>query len=120
QARAAYDAAVAGYRQSVLNAFQDVEDNLSTLRVLEEEAAQQDVAVKAAEKSLSLSNYRYQGGITTYLEVITAQAAALTNERTAVEILSRRMAASVGLVKALGGGWREADLPAGSAILSRR
>jgi NodT family efflux transporter outer membrane factor (OMF) lipoprotein len=120
QARANYDAAVAAYRQSVLTAFQNVEDNLAALRVLDEEAAQQAIAVAAAEKSLSLSSYRYQGGITTYLEVITAQAAALTNERTAVDILTRRMTASVNLVKALGGGWRESDLPSGAAILSRR
>lgn len=119
QARANYDAAVAGYRQTVLTAFQDVEDNLSALRVLDAEATQQQVAVTTAERSLALSNYRYQGGITTYLEVITAQAAALANERTAVDILTRRMTASVNLVKALGGGWREADLPAGSAILTR-
>ncbi|HVR07059.1 MAG TPA: TolC family protein, partial [Thermoanaerobaculia bacterium] len=104
----------------VLTAFQDVEDNLSALRVLDEEAAQQAVAVAAAERSLALSNYRYQGGITTYLEVITAQAAALANERTAVDILTRRMTASVNLVKGLGGGWRDSDLPSGASILSRR
>jgi NodT family efflux transporter outer membrane factor (OMF) lipoprotein len=120
QARANYDAAVAAYRQSVLTAFQNVEDNLSALRVLDAEAAQQQIAVTTAERSLALSNYRYQGGITTYLEVITAQAAALNNERTAVDILTRRMTASVNLVKALGGGWRDSDLPPGSAILSRR
>jgi len=120
QARANYDAAVAAYRQTVLTAFQNVEDNLSALRVLDAEAAQQAVAVSSAEHSLALSNYRYQGGITTYLEVITAQAAALVNERTAVDILTRRMTASVNLVKALGGGWRDSDLPSGSAILSRR
>ncbi|HYL05737.1 MAG TPA: efflux transporter outer membrane subunit [Thermoanaerobaculia bacterium] len=120
QAKANYDAAVAVYRQSVLTAFQNVEDNLAALRVLDEEAAQQAVAVAAAERSLALSSYRYQGGITTYLEVITAQAAALANERTAVDILTRRMTASVNLVKALGGGWREGDLPSGAGILSRR
>lgn len=120
QAKATYDAAVAGYRQSVLAAFQDVEDNLAALRVLDAEAAQQAVAVTAAERSLALSNYRYQGGITTYLEVITAQAAALANERSQVDILTRRMTAAVNLVKALGGGWRESDLPSGAAILSRR
>lgn len=120
EARANYDAAVAAYRQSVLTAFQNVEDNLSALRVLDAEAAQQQIAVTTAERSLALSNYRYQGGITTYLEVITAQAAALNNERTAVDILTRRMTASVNLVKALGGGWRDSDLPPGSAILSRR
>ena len=120
QARANYDAAVAAYRQNVLTAFQDVEDNLSALRILEEEETQQSIAVAAAEKSLSLSNYRYQGGIATYLEVITAQALALADERTAVDLLTRRMTASVNLVKALGGGWRDSDLPPATAILSRR
>jgi NodT family efflux transporter outer membrane factor (OMF) lipoprotein len=119
EARANFDAAAAAYRQTVLTAFQNVEDNLSALRVLDEEAAQQAVAVAAAERSLSLSTYRYQGGIATYLEVITAQAAALANERTAVDVLTRRMTASVNLVKALGGGWRESDLPSGVAILAR-
>jgi len=120
EAKANYDAAVAAYRQNVLTAFQDVEDNLSALRILEEEETQQSIAVAAAEKSLSLSNYRYQGGIATYLEVITAQALALADERTAVDLLTRRMTASVNLVKALGGGWRDTDLPPATAILSRR
>jgi NodT family efflux transporter outer membrane factor (OMF) lipoprotein len=107
QAQASYDGAVAGYRQTVLNAFQDVEDNLAALRILAEEATQQADAVAAAERSLNLAMNRYQAGITTYLEVITAQGAALANERTAVDVLTRRMTASVNLVKALGGGWRE-------------
>jgi NodT family efflux transporter outer membrane factor (OMF) lipoprotein len=119
QAKANYDAAAAAYRESVLTAFQNVEDNLSALRVLADEAAQQAIAVTAAERSLALSNNRYRGGITTYLEVITAQAVALANQRTAVDILTRRMSASVNLVKALGGGWRDSDLPPGSAILAR-
>ncbi len=117
QAKANYDAAVAAYRQNVLTAFQDVEDNLSALRVLDAEATQEAVAVAAAERSLALSNYRYQGGITTYLEVITAQAAALADEVTAVNIQTRRMTAAVNLVKAVGGGWSDADLPSGAAIL---
>ena len=120
QAEANYDATVAVYRQNVLQSFQDVEDNLSTLRLLELEAKQQADAVKAAERALTLATNRYQGGITTYLEVITAQAIALTNERTAIDILSRRMTAAVNLVKALGGGWQTSDLPAGSTILSRQ
>jgi NodT family efflux transporter outer membrane factor (OMF) lipoprotein len=118
QAKAQYDAAVALYRQTVLTAFQDVEDNLSALRVLGAEAVQQQAAVTAAERSLALANNRYQGGITTYLEVITAQSAALANERTAVDILTRRMTASVNLVKAVGGGWKTDDLPSGPAILT--
>lgn len=119
QAKANFDAAAAGYRQSVLVAFQEVEDNLAALRVLAAEATQEAAAVAAAERSLTLANNRYQGGITTYLEVITAQNAALANERTAVDVLTRRMTASVNLVKALGGGWRAADLPGGAAILAR-
>jgi NodT family efflux transporter outer membrane factor (OMF) lipoprotein len=119
QAKATYDAQVAAYRQQVLSAFQDVEDNLAAMRVLEHEARQQAAAVAAAEKSLALSNSRYQGGITTYLEVITAQAAALANEVTAVNIQTRRMTAAVNLVKALGGGWATTDLPPASAVLSR-
>jgi NodT family efflux transporter outer membrane factor (OMF) lipoprotein len=119
QAKATYDAQVAAYRQQVLSAFQDVEDNLAAMRVLEHEARQQAAAVAAAEKSLSLSNSRYQGGITTYLEVITAQAAALANEVTAVNIQTRRMTAAVNLVKALGGGWATSDLPSGASVLSR-
>jgi NodT family efflux transporter outer membrane factor (OMF) lipoprotein len=119
QAKASFDAAAAGYRQSVLVAFQEVEDNLSALRVLADEATQQAAAVAAAERSLALANNRYRGGITTYLEVITAQNAALANERTAVDLLSRRMTASVNLVKTLGGGWRDSDLPGGAAILAR-
>jgi NodT family efflux transporter outer membrane factor (OMF) lipoprotein len=109
QARAAYDATVATYRQTVLTAFQGVEDTLSTLRILEEEAAQQAKAVQAAEAALLLAINRYKGGITTYLEVVVVQSAALTAERAALDLLTRRMTATVLLIKALGGMWR--DLP---------
>ncbi len=105
QARANHQAAEAVYRQSVLTAFQDVEDNLSAMRVLAEESVQQAEATSAAERALSLAVARYEGGITTYLEVVTAQTAALTNERAAVDLTTRRMAASVQLVRALGGTW---------------
>ncbi len=111
QSQASYDASVAAYRQSVLGAFQDVEDNLAALRILEQEDREQAEAVRLADRSLELAINRYQGGITTYLEVITAQAAALLNERTAVQILTRRMVSSVLLVKALGGGWDASTLP---------
>jgi NodT family efflux transporter outer membrane factor (OMF) lipoprotein len=111
QARAAYEGAVASYRDGVLSSFVEVEDNLAALRILAEEAERQAAAVKAAERSLALSTQRYKGGIVTYLEVVTAQSTALANERVAVDLLTRRMAASVRLVKALGGGWNEADLP---------
>jgi NodT family efflux transporter outer membrane factor (OMF) lipoprotein len=105
QAQAAYDATVATYRQTVLVAFQGVEDNLAALRILEAEAEQQGKAVQAAKTTLLLALNRYQGGVTTYLEVITAQSAALTATRTAVDLLTRRMTAAVLLIKALGGGW---------------
>jgi outer membrane protein TolC len=111
QAKAAYDASVASYRQSVLTGFQQVEDNLASLRILENEAAIQATAVEAAERSLDLSNIRYEGGVTSYLEVITAQNAALSDEVTAVNILGRRMASAVLLVEALGGGWDRSELP---------
>jgi NodT family efflux transporter outer membrane factor (OMF) lipoprotein len=111
QARAAYEAQVATYRQTVLNAFRDVEDNLAAVRILEQEAAVQDRAVKAARRSLDLSNIRYEGGVTSYLEVITAQNAALSDEVTAVNILGRRMANTVLLIQALGGGWDSSTLP---------
>jgi NodT family efflux transporter outer membrane factor (OMF) lipoprotein len=110
QAQAAYDATVATYRQTVLVAFQGVEDNLSTLRILEQEAEQQEKAVQTAEAALILSINRYKGGITTYLEVVIAQSAALTAERVALDLSTRRMAASVQLVRALGGGWGAAPM----------
>jgi NodT family efflux transporter outer membrane factor (OMF) lipoprotein len=105
QAVAAYDAAVASYRQTVLTAFQDVEDNLVALQVLEQEAQVQDDAVRAARESVVITNNQYRAGITNYLSVVVVQTAALNNERTALAIRGRRLAASVGLVKALGGGW---------------
>jgi len=111
QAWAGYDADVAAYRQSVLTAFQEVEDNLAALRILEEESAKQQQAVQSAERSLALSTNRYKGGLVTYLEVVTAQSAALSNERAGVDILTRRMNSSVLLIKALGGGWDVSKLP---------
>jgi NodT family efflux transporter outer membrane factor (OMF) lipoprotein len=111
EARAGYDYAVANYRETTLNAFQQVEDNLAALSVLENEAGVQATAVEAAQRSLDLSVTRYEGGVTTYLEVITAQNAALADEVTAVNILGRRMTSAVLLVEALGGGWDKADLP---------
>ncbi len=104
-ARAAYDAAVASYRQTVLNGFKEVEDNVSALRILEEESKAQDEAVEAARKSLEFSLNQYEQGTVSYLNVVTAQTAALNNEKTSVSILGRRMTASVLLIKALGGAW---------------
>ena len=111
EAKAAYDSTVASYRQTVLTAFQQVEDNLAALRILEQEAGVQATAVQSAQWSLALSNTRYKGGVTSYLEVITAQNAALSDEVTAVNILGRRMASAVLLVQALGGGWDRSNLP---------
>jgi NodT family efflux transporter outer membrane factor (OMF) lipoprotein len=110
-ALASYDATVASYRQATLDAFQQVEDNLAALRILERETQEQERAVVSAQESLQLFTNRYKGGVDTYLQVITAQTTALTNERNQVDILRRRMDASVLLVKALGGGWNVADLP---------
>jgi NodT family efflux transporter outer membrane factor (OMF) lipoprotein len=112
QAVAAYDQAVANYRQTVLTGFQQVEDNVAALRILEHEAQVQDKAVTAAQKYLELANTRYKGGVTSYLEVTTAQTAALSDEVTAVNILGRRMVDAVTLVQALGGGWNSSELPA--------
>jgi len=111
EAKAGYDSTVAAYRQTVLDAFQQVEDDLAALRILEQEAGIQEEAVQAARRSLSLSVTRYKGGVTSYLEVITAQNAALSDEVTAVNILGRRMASAVRLIQALGGGWDQSSLP---------
>jgi NodT family efflux transporter outer membrane factor (OMF) lipoprotein len=111
EARAAYDQSVDNYRQTTLSAFEDVEDNLAALRILQGEAKTEDAAVAAAEHSLDLSITRYKGGVANYLEVTTAQSAALSDEVTAVSIFTRRMAASVLLVKALGGGWNVSQIP---------
>jgi NodT family efflux transporter outer membrane factor (OMF) lipoprotein len=111
QAIAARDQAVANYRQTVLTGFQQVEDNVAALRILEHEAQVQNTAVAAAEKYLALANTRYTGGVTSYLEVTTAQSAALSDEVTAVNILGRRMVNAVTLVQALGGGWNTSELP---------
>jgi NodT family efflux transporter outer membrane factor (OMF) lipoprotein len=111
QAIAAYDQAVANYRETVLTGFQQVEDNVAALRILENEAQVQAEAVVAAQKYLELANTRYVGGVTSYLEVTTAQSAALSDEVTAVSILGRRMVDAVTLVQALGGGWNSSELP---------
>lgn len=116
QARATYDATVAAYRQTVLTGFQEVEDNLAALRILEQEAQVQDEAVKAAQQSVLLTTNQYKAGIVSYLNVITVQTVALSNERTAMDILSRRLTANVLLIKALGGGWNISALSSRNAI----
>ncbi|MGA7520953.1 MAG: efflux transporter outer membrane subunit [Acidobacteriaceae bacterium] len=111
QAREGYEQQVANYRQTVLAAFQDVEDNLAALRILSQEAVTEQAAVEAARRSLLISTHRYKGGVTTYLEVLTAQTAQLTNERTQEDIATRQFVASVQLIRALGGGWNTGQLP---------
>ena len=99
------------YRQQVLQSFQDVEDNLAALRTLEQESKAEEAAVVDAELSLKLSTIRYKGGLATYLEVITTQSVALADEQTFANIQTRRMSASVQLVKAIGGTWDTSQLP---------
>jgi NodT family efflux transporter outer membrane factor (OMF) lipoprotein len=120
EAQATYDANAAAYRQAVLSAFQGVEDNLAALRILEDEARQENLAVESAERSLSLATERYKGGVDTYLDVITAEATTLTNESAAVDVLTRRMTAAVALVQALGGGWDTSQLPAAKELISKK
>jgi NodT family efflux transporter outer membrane factor (OMF) lipoprotein len=110
-ARANYDATVATYRQTSLIAFQEVEDNVAALRILENEGQQQKQAIASSAESLQLFTNRYKGGVDTYLQVISAQTIELANERNDIDIQRRRLDASVLLIKALGGGWNASDLP---------
>src|ERR1051325_2073462 len=110
-ARAQYDETVASYRQTVLTAFQEVEDNLAALRILTRELEEQNDAIASAQRALSVATERYKSGIDSYLNVITAQATLLTNQRTAVNLQMQQMTASVELIKALGGGWNASELP---------
>ena len=110
-ARAQYDGTVANYRQTVLTAFEEVEDNLAALRILNHELDQQNAAVASSQRALSLSTERYKSGIDSYLNVITAQTTLLNNQRTAVNLQMQQMTASVELIKALGGGWNQSELP---------
>ena len=109
QAIAAYDGTVAYYRQTVLTGFQEVEDNLVALRILDEEAQMQEQAVNSARESVALTTNQYKAGVVGYLNVVTVQTIALTNERTAISIGGQRLKAAALLVKALGGGWSTAD-----------
>jgi NodT family efflux transporter outer membrane factor (OMF) lipoprotein len=111
-ALANYDAAVADYRQTALTAFQQVEDNLAALRILETETREQKDATASARQSLDLFQTRYEGGVDTYLQVVTWQTAALQNERAEIDLTRRRLDASVLLIKALGGGWDSSRLTA--------
>jgi NodT family efflux transporter outer membrane factor (OMF) lipoprotein len=111
QARHAYEAQADAYRNTVFQAFQDVEDQLAALHILEQESAVEQDAVASARRSFDISNSRYKGGVTSYLEVLTAEQTLLQNQVTAINIENRQYAASVGLVRALGGGWDVTQLP---------
>ncbi len=111
ETQAAYDFAAATYRQTVLSAFQQVEDNLAALRILDRESVAEDAAVKAAQQSLDLTMAQYRQGLVDYINVLTAQTVLLGNQATAIGILSSRMVASVMLIEALGGGWDASQLP---------
>jgi NodT family efflux transporter outer membrane factor (OMF) lipoprotein len=115
QAEAAYDGAVAQYKETVLGAFQQVEDDLSLLRLLGQETTLQDQAVRASRLAEQLALNQYRAGTTTYLSVVTAQALSLANQRSAVQLHGRLLAASISLVAATGGGWRANDTPAVAA-----
>jgi NodT family efflux transporter outer membrane factor (OMF) lipoprotein len=118
QYRAAFDQAVATYRETVLTAFQQVEDSLATLRILSQEIQQQDTAVMSATRSLNVATARYRAGIDPYLNVITAQTTLLANQQTAVNLRRQQMTASVQLIEALGGGWMSTQLPSPGQILN--
>jgi NodT family efflux transporter outer membrane factor (OMF) lipoprotein len=117
EARNALDVTVANYRQTVLNAFQQVEDNLAALQVLAEESVVQQQAVSAAQRALDVSTEQYKAGTTDFLQVITTQSIALADQRTAVDLLTRRITASVQLIEALGGGWNANTLPTRDTII---
>jgi len=119
QAIAAYDATVAQYRQTVLAGFQEVEDNLAALRILEEEAKVQEEAVRASRESVTLTTNQYKAGIVSYINVVAVQTAWLNNERAAMVVLGRRLVAAVTLLKALGGYWSAAELPQDDALRAR-
>jgi NodT family efflux transporter outer membrane factor (OMF) lipoprotein len=110
QARANYDAQVAAYRQTVLTGFQEVEDNLAALRILEQESVMQEEVVRSARHALELTENQYRAGVVGYLNVIAAQQVLFNNQRAALGVLARRLTASVGLIRALGGGWTSAGL----------
>jgi outer membrane protein TolC len=113
--RAAYEAAIGTYRQTVLSAFQDVEDRLSAQRLLALQSEKENVALQSARRTVEISLTKYKGGVITYLDVVVAQSAALNLEQNVLQLDAQRLAAAVSLVKALGAGWTtDADNPAGS------
>jgi outer membrane protein TolC len=119
-AEAQYDATAANYRQTVLTAFQQVEDNLAELRILEQEGAELARAVSAAERSLAVSSAQYSAGTAPYLQVLIAQTVVLGDQRAIINLLTRRLSASVNLIQALGGGWDASKLPSASEVRSAK
>jgi NodT family efflux transporter outer membrane factor (OMF) lipoprotein len=119
QYQAAFDQTVANYRQSLLTAFQQVEDNLAALRILSQEIQQQDAAVKSAQRNLAVATDRFKLGLDPYLNVITAQTALLSNQQTAVNLRMQQMTSSVQLIEALGGGWTTTQLPSPQELMSK-
>jgi NodT family efflux transporter outer membrane factor (OMF) lipoprotein len=119
QYRATYDETVANYRETVLTAFQEVEDNLAALRILSEDIQQQDSAVDAAARSLEEATARYKAGLDPYLNVISAQTILLNDQQTGVSFRMQQMVASVQLIKALGGNWDSAEIPSPHRLTNR-
>jgi outer membrane protein TolC len=116
--RAAYDATVAAYRETVLTAMQQVEDNLAALRILASEADKVRQTVQAANRALEISTAQYRAGTASYLPVITSQATALAADVTAINLLTRRLTASVLLIEGLGGGWNASQLPTKQEVIA--
>ena len=114
-----FDATVANYRQTVLTGMQQVEDALSALRILENETEQSRLAIESAQRSLDLSTAQYKAGVVSYLQVLTAQTFVLENQRTSVDLLTRRLTASVQLIEALGGGWNASQLPSVESLKAK-
>jgi NodT family efflux transporter outer membrane factor (OMF) lipoprotein len=119
QYRSMYDETVANYRQTVLTAFQQVEDNLAALRILSKEIQEQDVAINSAQRFLTDANNRWKLGLDPYLDVITAETALLSNQQTMVNLRMQQITASVQLVEALGGGWDKTQLPSTAALVTK-
>ena len=119
QYHAQYDETVANYRQAVLTAFQQVEDNLSSLRILSAEIKDQGAAVDSAQRNLNIANDRYKLGLEPYLNVIAAQTTLLSNQETAVTLRIQQMTASGNLIEALGGGWEASQLPSPAQLISK-
>jgi outer membrane protein TolC len=111
QASHLYEAQVSGYKGVIFLAFEDVEDQLSGLRILEQESSAEQKAVDSAQHSYDISNQRYKGGVTSYLEVLTAEATLIQNQQTAISLQTRQFVDSVGLIRSLGGGWDTTQLP---------